>query len=150
MDHGHDNGNSIIKHCSMKMTFNTDYNNLCIVFKQWHISSGLQFGISLLVIVFLGYAFEKLRSYNSIEECCFQKAYNEQTNGLITPAKRSGKVSRPFRLCTLYAIQLIFSYFLMLVAMTYNAYVIAAIAIGAALGYRRSHCDSLQSVGLCH
>ncbi|EPX75030.1 vacuolar copper transporter Ctr6 [Schizosaccharomyces octosporus yFS286] len=150
MDHGHDDGNSIIKHCSMKMTFNTDYNNLCIVFKQWHISSGLQFAISLLAIIFLGFAFEKLRSYNSIKECDFQRAYGEQTDGLLTASKRSGKVSRPLRLCALYAVQLIFSYFLMLVAMTYNAYVIAAIAIGAAWGYRHSRSDSLQNVGLCH
>ncbi|CAB58134.1 Copper transport protein ctr6 [Schizosaccharomyces pombe] len=148
MNHG---GNSTMRHCSMKMTFNTDYDNLCIVFKSWHIGNLSQFLLSLLAIAILGYLFERLRSFTSLKETEFQRGYaGQQSEGLLTHHSKSLKSGRPFRLCALYAVQLVFSYFLMLVAMTYNAYVILAIAIGAAFGYRRSHCDTVQTVGLCH
>lgn len=43
------------------MLFTWDTNNLCIVFRQWHISSNFSLFVSLLAIVALGAGYEALR-----------------------------------------------------------------------------------------
>ncbi len=44
------------------MLFTWDTNNLCIVFRQWHIRSTLSLVVSLLAVVGMGIGYEALRS----------------------------------------------------------------------------------------
>ncbi|KAK5070110.1 copper transpport protein [Lithohypha guttulata] len=48
--------------CSMNMIFTWDSNNLCIIFKQWRITSTMSLLMSLLAIVVLTAGYECLRS----------------------------------------------------------------------------------------
>jgi copper transporter 1 len=47
--------------CSMNMLFTWNYQNVCVVFRQWHISSPLSLIISLLGIVAIVAGYEALR-----------------------------------------------------------------------------------------
>ena len=44
------------------MLFTWDTNNLCIVFRQWHIRSNLSLVVSLLLVVAIGAGYEALRA----------------------------------------------------------------------------------------
>lgn len=65
MDHGTmpgmDHGDMDMGSCSMNMIFTWDYNNLCIVFRSWRITSPLTLIISLLAIVALTAGYEAVR-----------------------------------------------------------------------------------------
>ncbi|KAK4196899.1 Ctr copper transporter family-domain-containing protein [Triangularia verruculosa] len=58
-DHGDHGGGQNV--CNMNMLFTWDTTNLCIVFRQWHISSPFTLLLSLLAIVALGAGYEALR-----------------------------------------------------------------------------------------
>jgi len=62
MDHGGMNhGDMDMGTCSMNMIFTWDYNNLCIVFRSWRITSPLTLIISLLAIIALTAGYEAVR-----------------------------------------------------------------------------------------
>lgn len=48
------------------MLFTWDYEDLCIIFKWWHIRSGLGFFVSLLAVMGLATGYEFLRIWNSV------------------------------------------------------------------------------------
>ncbi|KAK3309614.1 Ctr copper transporter family-domain-containing protein [Chaetomium strumarium] len=58
MDHGDMGGGHM---CSMNMLFTWDTTNLCIVFRQWHITSNLSLIVSLLAVVGICAGYEALR-----------------------------------------------------------------------------------------
>jgi copper transporter 1 len=60
MDHGHDGGMKDM--CSMNMLFTWNTNNLCIVFRQWHVRSTTSLFFSLVAVVLLAVGYEALRS----------------------------------------------------------------------------------------
>lgn len=47
--------------CSMSMTFNTSYKNLCLIFPSWRLTTPSSLYLSLLVIVGLCVGYEWLR-----------------------------------------------------------------------------------------
>lgn len=47
--------------CSMSMTFNTSYKNLCLIFPSWRLTTASSLYLSLLVIVGLCIGYEWLR-----------------------------------------------------------------------------------------
>ncbi|KAI0000474.1 Ctr copper transporter family-domain-containing protein [Russula vinacea] len=67
MDHGHgghgggdmDMGPT----CSMHMLWNTQIEDTCIVFRQWHISSHFIFVLSFIAIILISLGYEYLRAY---------------------------------------------------------------------------------------
>ena len=50
----------------MLFTWNT--NNLCIVFRQWHVRSTTSLIISLIAVVLLGMGYEGLRAFSRRKE----------------------------------------------------------------------------------
>ncbi|KAL4725985.1 copper transpport protein [Fusarium chlamydosporum] len=60
MDHGH--GGGMKDMCSMNMLFTWDTNNLCIVFRQWHVRSTTSLLFSLVAVILLAMGYEALRS----------------------------------------------------------------------------------------
>ena len=67
MDHGNmghggmSHGDMDMGTCSMNMIFTWDYNNLCIVFRSWRITSPLTLILSLLAIIALTAGYEAVR-----------------------------------------------------------------------------------------
>ncbi|CCD24003.1 low-affinity Cu transporter NDAI_0C03430 [Naumovozyma dairenensis CBS 421] len=111
--------------CSMNMLFSWSYKNTCVVFKWWHIRSFFGLIISCLSIMTLSYLYEYFKyRLNSYEE----NELKRNSNAVNT---------RKFKLHTSiwYAVQVGFSFMLMLVFMTYNGWLMLAVVFGAFLGH---------------
>jgi copper transporter 1 len=67
----------------MHFTWNTE--NLCIVFRWWHISGPVSLIFSLLAIVALGAAYEALRSASRRYEIFVNKRSEELTSKHTSP-----------------------------------------------------------------
>ncbi|KAK1222045.1 copper transpport protein [Marasmius sp. AFHP31] len=144
--------------CSMNMLWNTQIIDTCIVFPSWHIGSTSSFVFSCFVIVALGIFYEYLRvlqkSFDARLASTLSKGKNRdrsrsrgnspghgaEEQGLLTGRSPVGPrvavppVSRAIR-AILYGATVFLSFFLMLVFMTYNAYLILAVVLGAAIGH---------------
>ncbi|KZT39068.1 Ctr copper transporter [Sistotremastrum suecicum HHB10207 ss-3] len=147
MDHGS------IPHgtkCSMNMLWNTQIIDTCIIFREWHISSNGLFALSFFGILGLAIVYEGLRLLQtSIEVSTAQKEVATEgtslgrlpdigeSNPLIQGRPRRHSPSLFFRLLrsVLYGISVFLAFFLMLVFMTYNAYLILAVVLGATTGH---------------
>ncbi|KAF8520359.1 copper transporter [Hysterangium stoloniferum] len=152
MDHG-DSHIEMAK-CSMNMLWNTQIADTCIVFRGWHITSNVSFFLSCLAIVGLGVAYEYLRVFQRRVDVKIARSLRAGSNGggavsvpppdeqdsLLTTRVKSRNVvavpcaARLYR-AFLYGAAVFLSFFLMLVFMTYNAYLILSVVIGAALGH---------------
>ncbi|KAI0684738.1 Ctr copper transporter [Cytidiella melzeri] len=150
--------------CSMNMLWNTQIENTCIVFRSWHISSTQAFVFSCFVIVALGILYEWLREVQKVTDRKIAATLSAQgkgksrVGGLVSGRRSPEADSEEEGLLTglrmskddngvviplsmrasraiLYGAQVFLSFFLMLVFMTYNAYLILATVIGAAVGH---------------
>ncbi|KAF9010734.1 copper transporter [Cyathus striatus] len=160
---GHDMPMPSVK-CSMNMLWNTDIIDTCIVFRSWHISSTTAFIFSCIAIVALGVFYEYLRTFSRKVDVHIASTLRAQSKGKSRSGDRSGRstpvegeyeeamgllsgtlmkasltgtpVPTTYRALRagLYGATVFLSFFLMLVFMTYNAYLITAVVIGAALG----------------
>ncbi|KAJ7772661.1 Ctr copper transporter family-domain-containing protein [Mycena maculata] len=165
MDHGgmeHGAPAAMVK-CSMNMLWNTQIIDTCIVFRSWHVGSKAAFFGSCIAIVALGVLYEYLRAFSKSLDTRIALALVASGKGKrTTSGVRSGRSSPseedaalltgrrmfkipangtpvPFLLrvlrAALYGATVFLSFFLMLVFMTYNAYLIFATVFGAALGH---------------
>ncbi|XP_029678151.1 high affinity copper uptake protein 1 [Formica exsecta] len=163
MDHGrmdHDVGASTSDACSdmgshgMSMTFHTGYCE-SVLFENWKISSiGSLIG-SMIGIVIMAALYEGLKYYR---EYLFWKTYNAlQYRSVTVPSEKNvvaednrvvhmvGEVihKQPPTMLSwmhlfqtfLHIVQIVLSYFLMLIFMTYNVWLCCAVVVGAAIGY---------------
>ncbi|KAJ7346931.1 copper transporter [Mycena albidolilacea] len=148
--------------CSMNMLWNTQIIDTCIVFRSWHVTSNAYFVGSCLAIVALGVFYEYLRAFSKSVDTRIALALVASGKGKRTASgTRSGRSSpdedagllsgrRVFKIATtgtpvpfwlrvlraaLYGATVFLSFFLMLVFMTYNAYLVFATVFGAALGH---------------
>jgi len=162
MDHGMDHGDHGSAACSMNMLWNTQIIDTCIVFRSWHVTSSAFFLGSCLAIVALGVFYEYLRAFSKSLDKRIAAALVASGKGKIRAATGSGRSSpadedaalltgrRVFKIASagtpvppllrilraaLYGATVFLSFFLMLVFMTYNAYLIFATVFGAALGH---------------
>ncbi|GLB36960.1 putative ctr copper transporter family protein [Lyophyllum shimeji] len=164
MDHG-GNGGHDMPRCSMHMLWNTQIIDTCIVFPAWHIRSYGGFALSFLAIVALGIFYEYLREIQKRYDAHVARTlgagkgkgrrtsaspssgrsspdrgdYEESGRRMLKPSSLGGGapvpiVPRVVR-AVLYGATVFLSFFLMLVFMTYNAYLIVAVVLGAALGH---------------
>ncbi|KAI0048284.1 Ctr copper transporter [Auriscalpium vulgare] len=164
MDHGDHSGHDMPMgpRCSMNMLWNTQIIDTCVVFRQWHISSHFIFALSFLAIIAISLGYEWLRSYQRVVDVRIASVLARgkgRDKGLVSgrsspevvgvdveeagllsgrPRKANGVpvplLSRLFR-AGLYGSQVFVSFFLMLVFMTYNAYLILAVVLGASIGH---------------
>lgn len=158
MDHG---GMDMSAHrCNMNMLFTWNTENLCIVFRWWHISGTVSLIFSLLAVVALGAAYEALRSATRRYETFVDKRAEELPNGTVTertPFLWSGRnqveVSKRAHVikALLYAAQTFYAFMLMLLFMTYNGWVMIAVTVGAFVGYLVfGNSTSATKDGACH
>jgi len=160
MEHG---APEMLGKCSMNMLWNTQIVDTCIVFSSWHVRSTASFVGSCIAIVALGVLYEYLRVFSKALDTRIALALVASGKGKRTASGlRSGRSSpseedaglltgrRLFKIpstgtpvptslqvlrAALYGATVFLSFFLMLVFMTYNAYLIFATVLGAALGH---------------
>ncbi|KAK2628146.1 hypothetical protein QTJ16_002792 [Diplocarpon rosae] len=113
--------------CNMNMLFTWDTTNLCIVFRWWHIrtTSGLLF--SLLAVVVLTAAYEAIRSASRRYENFVARKTSEVPNLLRVHVDVSSRLGTTGDAADGGWCRLLF--------MTYNGWVMFAMAVGAFVGY---------------
>ncbi|WQF77959.1 Putative Ctr copper transporter [Colletotrichum destructivum] len=151
MDHGSMEGHGSMgggmgDRCSMNMLFTWETKNLCIVFRQWHVRSTSGLVISLLLVVALAAGYEALRAASRRYENSVTKRVESlpsvagtvtETTPFLWTGREQVEASRSAHLvkAALYAAQNFYAFMLMLVFMTYNGWVMVAVALGAFVGY---------------
>jgi len=148
--------------CKMNMLWNTDIIDTCIIFRSWHVSSISFFIASCISIVLLCIFYEYLRVFQrkmdyrialslqakrkgklQVSSSGRNSPEDSEDSALLTGRKllRTSLTGTPVPPITralraaLYGATVFLSFFLMLIFMTYNAYLIAAVVIGASLGH---------------
>ncbi|KAJ6562162.1 Ctr copper transporter [Mycena capillaripes] len=129
--------------CSMNMLWNTQVVDTCIVFRSWHVSSTFTFIVSCAAIMGLGVLYEALRTFQRTVDARIARdlapsaiSLSDTTDADDNASKRTPIPLAPRTLrALLYGASVFLSFFLMLVFMTYNAYLILATVLGAALGH---------------
>ncbi|KAL2358150.1 Ctr copper transporter [Cryomyces antarcticus] len=155
MDHGDMGGGEPM--CSMNMLFTWDTNNLCIVFKSWRIRSTTSLLFSLLAIVALTAGYELVRETSrQYEERCRKRSDSMTNDGeassLLWAGRQTSVVEKKSKMikAALYAVQVFYSFFIMLLFMTYNGWVMLAVAAGAFVGYLMFSDSTATKSAACH
>ncbi|KZO98972.1 Ctr-domain-containing protein [Calocera viscosa TUFC12733] len=149
-DHSMHSSASSMPHCSMNMLWNTQIEGTCVVFRQWRIDNIVEFIGSFIAILLLGLLFEYLRvAQVKMEKKIAATMVRDRgvEPGTESPGEEALLLARASRMgvakvpvyprvirALLYASSTALSAFLMLVFMTYNAYLILAVVIGAGVG----------------
>ncbi|KAL1584259.1 hypothetical protein WHR41_06811 [Cladosporium halotolerans] len=160
MDHSHmDHGD--MGHdqpmCSMNMLFTWDTTNLCIVFPSWRVTGTFSLIWSLIAVIALTAGYEAIRDLSRrYEERIAEKTKNAtpdvERNSLLATGnsaaaeEKKGKTVK----AALYGIQVFYSFFIMLLFMTYNGWVMLAVGVGAFLGYLMFGGSSATKSAACH
>ncbi|KFH65943.1 hypothetical protein MVEG_08045 [Podila verticillata NRRL 6337] len=146
--------------CSMNMLFNWDTENLCVVFESWRIDTPAGLVFSFLVIVAMAASYEALRAQSRrfeerlIEgerkrhpESSGSGGIGEDETPLLASHSSSFRLSNQQRLtrALFYMAQVFVGFFLMLIFMTYNGYLMAATVLGAGVGFFYFGGDTLAT-----
>ncbi|KAF1946309.1 Ctr copper transporter [Clathrospora elynae] len=163
MDHGHmDHGMPGMgdgPKCNMNMLFTWDTTDLCIVFPSWHISGTGSLIFSLLAIVLLTAGYEAIREVSRRYEAHAAKALegtrdeSDESSSLLGPGRNAGRNAEQqtkIVKAVLYAVQVFYSFFIMLLFMTYNGWVMLAVSVGAFVGYLMFSQSSSTKTVACH
>lgn len=123
---------------AMKMYFHTGFSEY-ILFKEWVPQNAFQYWLAIFSIVVIAIVYELLRAFRAIFEKrarAPQKRTDDQEtlldggNGDYVPFK----IGTDFTRALLRSVELALSYFLMLIAMTFNVGFFLALILGAFIG----------------
>jgi copper transporter 1 len=109
------------------MIFTWDWRNVCVVFKWWHIRTFSDFLISFIAIVLLTAFYEYIKDVVESWELNYSPSL---TSNIGSVQVNRFKIKRAL----VYGLQVFFSFWLMLVFMTYNGWLMIAVALGAIIG----------------
>ncbi|KAI9820421.1 MAG: Copper Transporter integral membrane protein that functions in high affinity copper transport [Thelocarpon impressellum] len=174
MDMGMGMGGGGKNACKISMLWNWYTIDACFLSRQWHIRSRAHFGGSCVGVILLVLSLELIRRaqreldvYLRAQNAAVPSSGSESGSGGSPEPTKSGAVSavswlggrrratgaaRPLKLwqqsarSLLYMLQFAVSYFIMLLAMYYNGYIIICIFIGAFLGALVFQWDTLNTV----
>ncbi|KAG9038675.1 hypothetical protein FRB95_000265 [Tulasnella sp. JGI-2019a] len=159
MDHTihHDMAASAATMCKMHMLWNWETVDTCIVFRSWHVSSKSTFVVSFLIVALIGVMYEWLREVQRVYDTRIARslAKGKEPSLIgrdVSPGEEAlllgrngiskgpgGGITVPFtqRLVRagLYGLMVFVSFFIMLIFMTYNGYLVGAVVLGAATGH---------------
>ncbi|KAI9806826.1 MAG: hypothetical protein M1833_002483 [Piccolia ochrophora] len=141
------------------MLFTWDTENLCIVFPSWRVTSTLSLLLSLVAVIALTAGYEFVRDVSRRYE-----ARGPGENGVVAPddlgesssllsAGRNGRGNQrdgKSVKAALYAVQVFYSFFIMLLFMTYNGWIMLSVAIGAFVGYMIWGNSPATKSAACH
>jgi len=143
MDHG-DMGHMKPAMCRMDMHFTWETSNLCIIFNSWHIRSTAGLIFSLIGVALLTAGYEALREGSRRYECYVEKHREDLPNDddtertpFLWTGRQQVEVSKRAHVikAVLYGIQVFYSFFIMLLFMTYNGWVMISVGVGAFIGF---------------
>lgn len=120
----------------MNMLFTWSSKDLCIIFRQWRVTGTFSLILSLVAIVLLTAGYECIREISRRYEqqhSAEMAAYS--TSGSRRDSKAAAERKGTIIKGLLYALQVFYSFFIMLLFMTYNGWIMLAVAIGAFVGY---------------
>lgn len=125
MDHDMPN----MKMCKMSMTFNSDYENLCILTDKLMVTTKTQLVFAMIAIVLfcMGYEYFKL----FLDQ--MQNRYIQLKNGNFATASECKKFKT--KISIIYALNVGYSMIIMLLFMTFNTWIMLSVSIGAGLGH---------------
>ncbi|KAG8622976.1 hypothetical protein KVT40_007952 [Elsinoe batatas] len=166
MDHGHggmDHGDMDMGKCSMNMLFTWSTKNLCIVFEGWRITGTTSLIFSLLAIVALTAGYELVRELSrkyetslsggkDIAPTLSSPSPDTERRSLLRPGRSTAPEEQRSKIvkATFYAVQVFYSFFIMLLFMTYNGWVMLAVAVGAFVGYLMFGNSTATKTVACH
>ncbi|KAL1918628.1 uncharacterized protein VTP21DRAFT_2650 [Calcarisporiella thermophila] len=141
MDHG--GHGDMDMSCSMKMYFNWDIEHVCIVFKWWQINSIVSLVVSCAAVFLISVLYEWLRFYASrYDEKLFKNVNSGAQEELSASQPLLGdgnyisiSYSQQLYRSFLYAILVGGAFWLMLVFMTYNGFLMLSVVLGAGTGF---------------
>ncbi|KAJ1976312.1 copper transpport protein [Dimargaris verticillata] len=164
----HDHGSSSADDtCGMLMYINGHTRGFCILFASWTMTSDTALGVACLVCFLIGLAYELLKfcvryleTTTSVSRPDLQpippKAVEsglEETDQLSAPTTtNTDPISwfdpKYFLRCFLYGVQVFYAFMMMLIAMTFNVYIILSLTLGAMVGFyffgRRDRSSSMS------
>ncbi|TKA28211.1 hypothetical protein B0A50_04183 [Salinomyces thailandicus] len=132
--------------CSMNMLFTWSTENLCIVFPQWRVTGTLSLLLSLLGVMALTAGYEALREASRRYERRQAATIDGMPRSSADAVERKGKVVK----AALYGLQVFYSFFIMLLFMTYNGWIMLAVGVGAFFGYLAFGQASIEKSAACH
>ncbi|KAF1949442.1 Ctr copper transporter [Byssothecium circinans] len=166
MDHGHmDHGGHDMpgmSKCNMNMLFTWSTKNLCIVFEGWHITGTTSLIFSLFAIILLTAGYEAVREASRRYDDYARKMLegrrggddlSNESSSLLRPGRHAGRVSEQqtkIVKAIFYAVQVFYSFFIMLLFMTYNGWIMLAVAVGAFVGYLLFSTSPPMKSAACH
>ncbi|XP_075227911.1 copper transporter 1A isoform X5 [Lycorma delicatula] len=128
-------------HMMMSMFFHFG-NNETILFESWKVTTvygliGSMIGICIMAALYEGLKYYREHlfwsSYNALQYRSVQMPVDKSSSERVVQPSIFSKM-HAFQTC-LHVIQMVISYFLMLIFMTYNVYLCIAVVIGAGIGY---------------
>ncbi|KAF2634955.1 Ctr copper transporter [Massarina eburnea CBS 473.64] len=174
---GHDMPGMPMSKCNMNMLFTWSTKDLCIVFEGWHISGTASLIFSLFAIIILTAGYEAVREasrrYDGYSKGVLEgrrsgddlsskavgadaNAVAEESSSLLRPGRRAGSASEQqikIIKAVFYAVQVFYSFFIMvhrLLFMTYNGWIMLAVAVGAFVGYLMFSNSPPTKSAACH
>ncbi|MCJ1478492.1 hypothetical protein MMC13_007172 [Lambiella insularis] len=144
--------------CNMNMLFTWDTTDLCIIFHWWHINSTFTLLVSLAAVALLTAGYEGVRELSRRYEASSAEYMNSLPNDEDDSGsykwlgKSAGQAHQRAKLvkAAFYALQVFYSFFIMLLFMTYNGWVMFSVAVGAFIGYLGSAGGSATKSAACH
>ncbi|RUP49691.1 Ctr copper transporter family-domain-containing protein [Jimgerdemannia flammicorona] len=150
--------------CGDHRFFNWDRTDTCVLFSWWRIDSVTSLFFSCLLVFVLAATYEYLRDLarhyddlildgelsrirDQLEDGSGEVARLEEETGLVVGGKRSVRLSQQQHLSRsiLYAFLVFLAFFLVGVFLTFNAFLIASVVLGAGAGYYAFGRDSLHT-----
>ncbi|BFZ53593.1 copper transpport protein [Savitreella phatthalungensis] len=147
--------------CSMAMTLNAQIDGVCILTQSWRTNGGWSMLRACIVVAFAAVAFEWIREMTRrFELGAMSTSVRLPSSRSASPVpssdvamRASTRKRRHLIRTALYAVQVAISFTLMLVFMTFNIYVMAAVVVGSAMGFYFFNTDPAGVSGktmVCH
>jgi copper transporter 1 len=157
MDHGHMGHGPMPDapghQCNMNMLFTWDTTDLCIVFRSWHISGTGSLIVALLAIILLTAGYEAIREASRRYDSYASKVLEGRRGGDDLSRRENGRqTEQKMKVvkAAFYAVQVFYSFFIMLLFMTYNGWIMLAVGVGAFVGYLLFSNSSPTKSAACH
>lgn len=139
MDHGD------MPTCRMSMMLNGYYEDLCVLTPYWHIKTKFDLILSMLALITICGGYEAYKAFAENLECRYS---NTISQGAVTDKE---KMTIKAKLSVIYAVSVGYSFFIMLLFMSFNFWIMSSVIIGAGVGHYMFNTKGSSYISLvCH
>lgn len=111
--------------CKMSMLLTTEYEDVCVLTSKWHIYNFRDLILSMIAIIILTALYELLKNWT---------LKWENRNSVNSISSQSAIKKFKLNSSIVYGFTVFYSFIIMLIFMTFNVWLMIAVAIGAAVG----------------